>query len=69
MKDQSGMTAMADLPVPWRRRMIIAGGGALAAAHLPLLFHEAGNQRLPHLENLLFEPTAAALHLVLICWA
>lgn len=63
------MTAMADLPVPWRRRMIIAGGGALAAAHLPLLFHEAGNQRLPHLENLLFEPTAAALHPVLICWA
>ena len=39
-EDQSGMTAMADLPVPWRRCMIIAGG-ALAAAHLPLLFHEA----------------------------
>lgn len=62
------MTLVDETPSPWPRRAILFGLAALAAAHAPIAFGVAGNERLPHLENVLFEPTAAAPLAVLLCW-
>ena len=49
------------------RHAIWLGIVGLALAHAPLLAYDPGNQELPHLEDVLFEPTSAASLPVILC--